>query len=705
MPCGFAAMLPLAVALWVTAASPVGAQPIPGTTCSLFPANSIFNTDISSLPVNAQSAAWMSNMTQHANLHPDLGTPAQLYGMPINVAPPPASGVTPAFQYNSESDHPAEGYPIDQNTLIEGGAGAPTASDRHALTLDKNLCKLYEIYNLQNFTNGQTPQAGSGAVWDLGSNTMRLDGWTSADAAGLPIMPLLVRPDEILAGSIAHAIRFTTHCTSGYIWPGSHNAGLCDATYPPMGARFRLRAGFDISGFSTTTQVVLRAFQHYGLILADNGSDWYFQGTSDNWWGTTAGDAVVSELKTIPAAQFDAIDESSLHASADSYAATPPVPPTPGVYTAVNPVRLLDTRNSSPIGSGGSLNLAVRGVAGVPSDAAAVVVNVTAVNESTGGAFTIYPAGFGRPLASNLNWAPHETVPNLVIVGVGPTGAITIFNGTGTSDAVVDLEGYYAPSSGGTAGEYVPVVPARITDTRSGSGRPNSGSTLGSLQNLDVQVTGVGGIPSTGVSAVVMNVTATNTTAAGFFTAYPTGTTQPLASNLNWTAGVTVPNRVIVRIGTLGKVSFHNGLGSADLIVDVNGYFTAATLAGASFSALSPSRIVDTRNGTGGFISPLGQGQTMIVPVAGSGGVPAMTSATPPTAVVLNITVESPTAASDLVVWPDGASVPVTSDLNFAQGQTVPNLVIVKLSAGGNIYIRNDFGSTSVIVDVVGWFG
>ena len=218
------------------------AQPLPGTSCALFPANSIFNTDVSSMPVDAQSATWMSNMTQHANLHPDLGTLAQFYGMPINVAPPPSSGVTPTFLYNSESDHPAEGYPIDQTTQIEGGPGASSGSDRHALTVNKNLCKLYEIYNLQNFTNGQTPQAGSGAVWDLSSNAMRTDGWTSADAAGLPITPLLLRPDEILAGSISHAIRFTTHCTHGYIWPGSHNAGLCDASFPPMGARFRLRA-------------------------------------------------------------------------------------------------------------------------------------------------------------------------------------------------------------------------------------------------------------------------------------------------------------------------------------------------------------------------------------------------------------------------------------------------------------------------------
>src|SRR5439155_6943422 len=168
----------------------------PGTTCTVFPFDNVLNTDISTLPVNAQSATWMSNMAQNSNLHPDLGTVAQQYGMPINVAPPPSTGLTPTFLYDSDSDHPAEGYPIDQSTLIEGGSSAPSGSDRHALVINKGNCKLYEIYNLQNFTHGQRPFAGSGATWDLASNAMRPDTWTSADAAGLPITPLLLRPDE-----------------------------------------------------------------------------------------------------------------------------------------------------------------------------------------------------------------------------------------------------------------------------------------------------------------------------------------------------------------------------------------------------------------------------------------------------------------------------------------------------------------------------
>jgi hypothetical protein len=315
------AILLFGVALPIAAAPAASAQPLPGTTCPLFPADNILNADVSALPVHAQSQTWKGNMSQNTNLHPDLGTFAQWYGIPVNVAPPPSTGVTPTFTYNPESDHPAEGYPIDQSTFIEGGPAAPSGSDRHALVVNKNNCKLYEIFNLQNFTNGQIPQAGSGAVWDLSSNAMRPIGWTSADAAGLPITPLLLRPDEIQAGSITHAIRFTAHCTNSYIWPGSHNAGLCATGFPPMGARFRLRANFNVSAFGPSTQVVLRAFQHYGLILADNGADWFFGGTTDDWWGTTAGNQIVSDLKTIPAAQFDAVDETNMQATAGSYQA------------------------------------------------------------------------------------------------------------------------------------------------------------------------------------------------------------------------------------------------------------------------------------------------------------------------------------------------------------------------------------------------
>jgi hypothetical protein len=367
------------------------------------------------------------------------------------------------------------------------------------------------------------------------------------------------------------------------------------------------------------------------------------------------------------------------------------------VYTALTPKRLLDTRgNGGRLGPGRNVDVVIGGANGVPANATSAILNVTAVGGSTAGFFTVFPTGDSLPTASNLNWVAGETVPNLVSVGLGIGGKVTIFNGLGSADAVVDLEGYFAPSGGGTAGQFVPVVPARITDTRTGSGQANAGSTLAAGTTLTVQVTGAGLIPATGVSAVVLNTTATDTTSAGFFTVFPAGAGLPVASNLNWTAGVTVPNRVIVPVSAGGQVSFYNGLGSADLVVDVNGYFTDPSRTGAAFNPLVPARILDTRSG-----SPLGTPAPMVVNVAGTGNVPASGAS----AVVLNVTVAAPTTASDLVIWPDGAMMPVASDLNFVGGQTVPNLVVVKLSAGGKIDIFNAFGTTHVIVDVVGWYG
>jgi hypothetical protein len=334
----------------------------------------------------------------------------------------------------------------------------------------------------------------------------------------------------------------------------------------------------------------------------------------------------------------------------------------------------------------------------VPANATAVVLNVTAVDQTTPGFFTLFPTGGSVPTASNLNWLPGETIPNLVAVALSAYGDVTIFNGLGFADAVVDLEGYFAPPTTSTAGEFVPVVPARDADTRALSGMPYHGMTLGAGATLNIQVTGLNGVPGNGVSAVVLNVTAVDQTANGFFTVFPTGAALPVASNLNWTPGVTVPNRVIVPVGTGGMVSVYNGLGSADAVVDVNGYFTDSTLVGAHYNPLFPARIKDTRNGPGP-IGPVGTASTTTVPVWLAGGVPATA-----TAVILNVTVADATAESDLIVYPGDATQPVASDLNFLAGETVPNLVVVKLSATGTIKIYNPFGTTNVIVDVVGYF-
>src|SRR5437773_477811 len=293
------AFLIAALAATVLGVVPAAAAPPPSTTCSVFPSNNVWNTDISKLPVNARSAQWLASMAASTTkLHPDFGGPP--YGFPYNVVGNAHPTFSITFQYASESD-PGP-YPVGADTLIENG------SDRHALIINRDTCTLYELYDLSG--SGSSWTAGSGAIFPLGSNALRPLGWTSADAAGLPLFPGLVRWDEVQAGTINHAIRFTAQQTDqSFLWPARHQAGAAaNPALPPMGARFRLKGSYDTSHFSPQARVILLAMQHYGMILADNGSNWFFSGTEDAGWP----DGLLSELKTVPAAEFDAVEESSL---------------------------------------------------------------------------------------------------------------------------------------------------------------------------------------------------------------------------------------------------------------------------------------------------------------------------------------------------------------------------------------------------------
>ena len=302
----YSALLALACLAPLAAA----AAPVPGTSCNVLPVDNVWNTDISTLPVHASSAAWLATMNAGTkNLHPDFG--AAPYGMPFIVVDNSHARVSVTFDYADESD-PGP-YPFDGQTPIEGGAGS--GGDQHAFMINQDSCVLYELY-FANWNNG-APTAGSGAIFDLNANgPLRPAGWTSADAAGLPIFPGLVRYDEVQAGAINHAIRFTTVRTDrSYLWPARHQAGnASNPNYPPMGARFRLKASYNISSYSPQAQVILTAMKHYGVILADNGSDWFFTGTEDSRWG----DDVLNGLKSVPASQFEAVDESSLMLNPDS---------------------------------------------------------------------------------------------------------------------------------------------------------------------------------------------------------------------------------------------------------------------------------------------------------------------------------------------------------------------------------------------------
>jgi len=291
------------------ASSAVSPRPVAGTTCKVFPADNWWHADVSHLPVHARSAAWLRHMSTGRDLHPDFGPSygdGPNYGIPITVVGGSHPKVWVRFDYASESDHVR--YPLGSDTRLEGGG------DRHAIIVDKSTCRLYETWATRHTSSGW--RAGSGATWSLGSNKLRRDGWTSADAAGLPILPGLLRWNEVKAGRVDHAIRFTTDRTArAHLWPARHDAGSDGiASYPPMGARFRLKASWSAAGLGPYARVVVKAMKTYGLVLADNGSPWYFQGERNWQWP----EGLIEDLKTIPASAFVAVDTSGLRVSPDS---------------------------------------------------------------------------------------------------------------------------------------------------------------------------------------------------------------------------------------------------------------------------------------------------------------------------------------------------------------------------------------------------
>lgn len=286
---------------------------IAGTTCSEFPADNWWHADVSALPVHARSSQWLSRMSPGDDLHPDFGPSfgdGPNYGIPITVVGARHRKVPVRFEYASESDQVR--YPLGADTKIEGGPGSD--GDRHAIIVDKGKCRLYEIYATRKTGSGW--RGGSGAVWSLTSNKLRREGWTSADAAGLPILPGLLRWTEVRDNQIDHAIRFTTDITSSHhLWPARHDAGSRSSlAYPPMGARFRLKAGWSAEGLSVEAQRVVAAMKKYGMVLADNGSPWFFQGEQNAAWP----EQLIEDLKTIPASAFVAVDTSSLQVSPNS---------------------------------------------------------------------------------------------------------------------------------------------------------------------------------------------------------------------------------------------------------------------------------------------------------------------------------------------------------------------------------------------------
>ncbi|MEY2423727.1 MAG: hypothetical protein QOI95_3794 [Acidimicrobiaceae bacterium] len=400
----------------------------------MFPADNVWNADVSHLPVHPMSSQYVSSIGSTAQAKADFG--AGLWdggpiGIPYNVvgAGQPTTSVT--FDFDEDSDHVP--YPIPANPAIEGGPSSN--GDRHILIVDNSSCTLYELYAAYPNGNG-TWHAGSGAVWNLNSNALRTDTYTSADAAGLPILPGLVRYDEVASGHIDHAIRVTVPASDKkHLWPARHDAGTANSNLPPMGLRLRLKAQVDIASYPHDDQVILQAMKTYGVIVADNGSPWYMTGVPDERWDND----VLQQLRNVRGSDFEAVDESSLMLSSSSGAVRngPPPPPPPP------PVLL-------PLGDGPAATTPSPGTEDVYVRGTDDALWTRQLNNgmwgpwvSLGGAITSAPAASGSDVyargTDNALWTRHGPSPWVSLGGVitsAPAATPTDLYVRGTDNAL-----------------------------------------------------------------------------------------------------------------------------------------------------------------------------------------------------------------------------------------------------------------------------
>jgi hypothetical protein len=300
----------VAAAAVLTLALPASGRPVKGAPdCRIFPKNNHWNLRVDKLPVLGNSDAMVRGIGADDTLHPDFGSgtyEGRPIGIPFTTVSRKQKRVNVSFEYDDESDRGP--YPIPKNAPIEGGAGSD--GDRHVIVVDRDRCVLYELFAAYPQNGGASWRAGSGAIFNLRSNKVRPAGWTSGDAAGLAILPGLARYEEVKAGKIDHALRFTvSRSRRAYIYPARHFASSnTDPDLPAMGQRLRLKASFDTSGFPRQARVVLNALKRYGMIVADNGSDWYISGAPSKGWDNDE----LNSLKSVEGSNFEVVDTSAL---------------------------------------------------------------------------------------------------------------------------------------------------------------------------------------------------------------------------------------------------------------------------------------------------------------------------------------------------------------------------------------------------------
>jgi len=303
-------LLLVPVAVLAYSALPAGSSPVRGAPrCQLFPKDNPWNQRVDGLPLHSRSDAIVRSIGVDQGLHADFGSgryEGRPIGIPYTTVSKRQKRVRVSFEYADESDRGP--YPIPRNAPIEGGRSSD--GDRHVIVVDRDRCKLYELFAAYPRSGGRSWRAGSGAIWSLKSNRLRPEGWTSADAAGLPILPGLARYEEARRGRIDHALRFTvSRSRRAYVYPARHFASSDDdPDLPAMGQRLRLKASFDISGYPRQSRIVLQALKEYGMIVADNGSEWTISGAPSSGWDNDD----LRALSDVEGSAFEVVDETAL---------------------------------------------------------------------------------------------------------------------------------------------------------------------------------------------------------------------------------------------------------------------------------------------------------------------------------------------------------------------------------------------------------
>jgi hypothetical protein len=526
-------------------------------TCPVFPSNNVWNTPINNLPVDPNSSTYVNTIGASLPLHPDFSSTGG--GIPYNIVP--ASQPLVAVSFSGTQNDPGP-YPLPPNAVIEGNG----AGDAHVLVVDEGNCKLYETWTSALQSNG-TWTAGSGAVFDLNSNILRPNGWTSADGAGLPILPGLVRYEEVMAGQINHAIRMTAPQTEDqYIWPARHQASTLTGTqYPPMGERFRLQASFDISSYSAEVQVILTALKTYGAILADNGTSWYLTGAPNTNWN----DSDLHNISNIVGSNMEAVDTSSLQVDPNSAAVAGSPLAVSGIYLDQREVGAGATVNAAailtgPAPSGGAVvsiassNPAAAGVPAtvtIPSGATSAPVALTiesitnstpvvlsssylSVTEPSPVLLVDGTGGNTNPLLSAL-----EISPSTVFGGTGMTGSVTLTSSAPASGTVVALATSEPAAAGTSASVTVPFGATSVSFPVT-----TSAQTTTTTANISAQLNG----ETLGVPVTVLAGAEASAPAISSFTATPSNISSGSSTKLSWTvSGSPAPT-----------LSINNGVGT-----------------------------------------------------------------------------------------------------------------------------------------------